>query len=443
MFIGLGLGLRTPGNASNGAFRLLNGESDGLAIDFRDMSMVIRDTATPANNFSGDPNTKLTYASPASKSIFGANGLYSSATTLRTEYNSSASPFGVRVETAATNLLLRSSQFDNASWTKGGVTASGNAAVAPDGTTTADLLTEDTSTGDHRTFQGSVSVTNGTTYSFSVFVKPNGRNLVQLYWADGANVASVVFNTSTGQVTETTDGTGYIQAAGNGWYRCTVVKAAGTTTAVNVQIRFVSSGIITSYTGDGVSGMYLWGAQFEAGLAASTPIDTAGSTVARGADNITLATSLFPYDDAGPGTLLVRFSQVSPSFNSGTIAAALRQQAGGNANLISLGSGGSTTSRPRGQIFAASASQVDSSPTVAAYARNTPLNAAIAWDTNDVLVVGDGATATDTSATIPSSIDILEIGSRDTAFQLNGHIQLLAYVPRRMTEGQIASFFLI
>jgi len=42
-----------------GAARLLGSEADGLAIDFRDMSIVIRDTTTPANNFSGHPSAKL------------------------------------------------------------------------------------------------------------------------------------------------------------------------------------------------------------------------------------------------------------------------------------------------------------------------------------------------------------------------------------------------
>jgi hypothetical protein len=104
MFIGLGLGLRQLGG-STGASRLLGAATDGLAIDFRDMSMVIRDTATPANNFSGDPNSKLTYSSPFTKWIRGSNNLYSSGTTLRTEFNSSASPLGIRVEPSATNLF--------------------------------------------------------------------------------------------------------------------------------------------------------------------------------------------------------------------------------------------------------------------------------------------------------------------------------------------------
>lgn len=49
---------------------------------------------------------------------------------------------GITVEPAATNLLLHSTAFDNAVWNKsGGAAVVANAAVAPDGTMTADRLT--------------------------------------------------------------------------------------------------------------------------------------------------------------------------------------------------------------------------------------------------------------------------------------------------------------
>jgi hypothetical protein len=68
MFIGLGLPLTAFGtkggvadspDTGSGASILLGNEAQGLAIDFTDLSMVIKDTGTPANAFSGDPNDKL------------------------------------------------------------------------------------------------------------------------------------------------------------------------------------------------------------------------------------------------------------------------------------------------------------------------------------------------------------------------------------------------
>src|SRR5690606_5381998 len=47
---------------------------------------------------------------------------------------------GLLVEEQRTNLLLRSQEFDNASWSKVSSSVSANAAVAPDGTLTADKI---------------------------------------------------------------------------------------------------------------------------------------------------------------------------------------------------------------------------------------------------------------------------------------------------------------
>ena len=50
-------------------------------------------------------------------------------------------PRGLLIEEQRTNLLLRSEEFDNASWAKTNATITVNATTAPDGTTTADLIT--------------------------------------------------------------------------------------------------------------------------------------------------------------------------------------------------------------------------------------------------------------------------------------------------------------
>jgi hypothetical protein len=190
---------------------------------------------------------------------------------------------GILIESAGTNLVPRSQEFDNASWTKGGASISANATTAPDGTTTADLLTENTSTGDHRAFQ-SVTVPNATACCFSVYLKPNGRSLVQLTFA---GVGDVVFNISTGAVSTTLNGSGEMTAAANGWYRC-VLKFTTATTSYNAQVRLVSTGTTSSYTGDGASGVYVWGAQVEATAAPTSYVPTAAASATRSIDAATV-----------------------------------------------------------------------------------------------------------------------------------------------------------
>ena len=92
--LGLGLGLTNFGtrggvsdvpDALSGASSLLDGE-DGLAIDFSDQSIAIRDTTTPANNIASagtvrngalvGPGAKITYTSPSPKLCKRSDGTY-------------------------------------------------------------------------------------------------------------------------------------------------------------------------------------------------------------------------------------------------------------------------------------------------------------------------------------------------------------------------------
>jgi hypothetical protein len=188
-------------------------------------------------------------------------------------------PFGGR-----RNLLTFTEQFDNAFWTKTDATVTANAAAAPDGTTTADTLIENATTGGHNVlvnFGGSES----TAYSLSIYAKMKERR----YIAVGSNLrantgAYVAFDLQDG-VAGSPFGSGSaavsgysITSVGDGWYRC-VVNLSGTTGGVGMRY---ATAIVTgltptpaaalnpeSYTGDGTSGLFIWGAQLELGSTAT------------------------------------------------------------------------------------------------------------------------------------------------------------------------------
>jgi hypothetical protein len=192
---------------------------------------------------------------------------------------------GILVEEARTNLLLRSNEFDNASWTKQRATVTANATIAPDGSMTADKLVEDnTASNNHRTFQ-TVSTT-GQPYAFSVFAKASERNWMYLRLdRAGATTPAAWFNLSAGTVgTVQTGLTASIQALPNGWYRCSV--AVDTADAVNnsILLGLATADNSTNYNGDNTSGIFVWGAQLEAGAFATSPIITTGAAGTRGAD---------------------------------------------------------------------------------------------------------------------------------------------------------------
>ena len=76
------------------------------------------------------------------------------------------------------NLLTYSEQFDNAAWVKDGATLTANAAVAPDVTTTSDLLTEAATGAAHQIVKQTFGGTGLTSYQISFYVKSSGRNQI-------------------------------------------------------------------------------------------------------------------------------------------------------------------------------------------------------------------------------------------------------------------------
>jgi hypothetical protein len=173
------------------------------------------------------------------------------------------------------NLLLYSEQFDNATWTKVFSSVTANTETAPNGTTTADLLVED-STTNGRYLQQSL-VTTVQSYTFSCYFKRpllNARRYVLLYHNE--SVKGWVFDIENGVVgaggtTAVGAPAAYgITSVGNGWYRC-FITITGTAATNNFRAYIVTndgSGS-ASYTGNGSSGMLVWGAQVETGSSAT------------------------------------------------------------------------------------------------------------------------------------------------------------------------------
>jgi hypothetical protein len=194
------------------------------------------------------------------------------------------------LEYANENLCLQSQTFDNATWQAQQVTVTANAAIAPDGTLTADRLTEQAINSTHNVFQP-ITVRPNAPYTFSVYVKAGERTSVVIYWAHavaGFESLGAQLNMLTGALTQANQNAPYFSGpisatnVGNGWWRLSVSGIFNNLGDTNggVTIRFVrEDDVSTAYQGDTSKGLYVWGAQFQSGLVLKDYIPT--TTVAK------------------------------------------------------------------------------------------------------------------------------------------------------------------
>jgi len=190
------------------------------------------------------------------------------------------------IEPASTNFLTYSEDISNAVWTNNN-SNSPNQAVAPDGTTTADLVYPASSGSWQIRYQqnptGTGTKITGYTFTVSIFAKAAGKNWLFL-GDDNSLTRGAWFNLSTGVIGTVGSGSlnGRIDSVGNGWYRCQVTYvSAGVVRLLTAITDSDNTGTITASS---TNGIYLWGAQLEERLTATSYIPTTTVSVTRAAD---------------------------------------------------------------------------------------------------------------------------------------------------------------
>jgi hypothetical protein len=196
------------------------------------------------------------------------------------------------------NLLTYSEQFDNGVWTKStaSVTAP-TAIVAPDGTLTTDKLVEGVGTARKFIHQSGATLNQ----TVSIYAQKGERDFVAIgqtntagFWAVSLfnlNLGTYVASYEAGSQPIPTNNT--ITSVGNNWYRisCTL----NGTSMANPVIMISNGGnpIFEGYTGDGTSGIYIWGADLRP---ASQATGLIGPTYQRVVDAATYdAVGFLPY----------------------------------------------------------------------------------------------------------------------------------------------------
>jgi len=367
----------------------------------------------------------------------------------RIDYNpTTLACLGLLIEEQRSNLNAWSEDLTNAAWSKNNTAVTGNASIAPDGNSSADLLSETTANAAHYTiFSGiPVSVTIGITYTMSVFLKkgtgataPDWINLFFVTTAFGAK--GVAFNVSTGSVGATSGGqTATVKQFPNGWWRVSMTATATSSasqgtlyTSFTNNTNSISS---PTYTGQTTSNVFVWGAQFEAGSFATSYVPTTTTSLIRSVDVCSITGAAFTgFYNQTEGAMVFKGDRVLGnnvagisgfpryiSFDDGTVSNRIHLwwYAGPNNYMVT-------------------AVGVDSaSINSTAVTDGSRFAMAARYKANDFAVSQNaGAVLTDTTGPVPT-VDRAGIGmAGNSGGSINGHIHTIQYFNAIKTNAQL------
>jgi hypothetical protein len=429
-------------NMLNGAGGL---NADQLALDLQfaaDKTLTARKGPTP------------TFTRASSGTFVGSNGLVQTAgnNVARFDHNPvTLASRGLLIEESRTNQSLYSGALVNGTGWSAISTTSIIDGLSPDGND-AYLVSEAVSTAVHTlgntgglTSVGSTSVTSGTTYTGSIFIKKVSGSVdwIQVTLGSGGfgvaqyanfNIGNGTIGNSAGLASGTSP---RIENYGNGWYRCSISASATatTTTSVGTIISFINNTNGTSrtpsYAGSTSNQVIASMCQFEAGSFATSYIPTTTSSVVRSADVCSISGAAFSgFYNATEGT-----SFVSAIKNTNT----------GNPRLLVITNG--TSGNRVDMTRATSAEQIDyyaggsflHTLNLGSIATGVNYKIAHAMAANNFAASRDGLTPVTNNSGVMVTADRIIIGAtfNGAANFFNGTISAIRYYRKRLPNAKL------
>ena len=242
----------------------------------------------------------------------------------------------VLIEGSVTQLLTYTGSFYTSGtsyWTASSCTVAATSIVLPDGSTgTTNTFHEGPAgDGDVTHWRGhALSVTSGTSYCFSLYVKYNPlagtpREWIRLDVHDSANVKAYYFNVRYGYIGTSsgalTGGSG-IRPIGGGWFRIWVWATAGATSASGHARAYISEANgDPQFIGADQDSVFIYGPQAQTGAFPTTYVPSPTTAGSRTADSLTyipwkISKNLAQYVNATPRLQFLG----NESLNSTTVA---------------------------------------------------------------------------------------------------------------------------
>ena len=324
----------------------------------------------------------------------------------RLDYSDGTCP-SLLLEPASTNLVVQSEDFSNAYWGTIFANPTINNAISPNGQLNATKFNDDNSggNGEVRLF-GSATVNTSSSYTFSCFIKKGTLNDAILRTGNFTTPTntSTFFDLNLGTVALVGSGhTANIKNYGNGWYRCSITFVTDTVDNSGNVVIGLADGLSASVDRNGLSSVFIYGAQLEENSYATSYIKNAGTALgvtrvadtASGAGNASLINS-------SEGTLYAEISALSDDLTQKSITISDSS----TNNFVRIDYKNATSNTIRGQVRSGGLITASGS-TVFSDIKDFH-KIAISYKLNDVKLYIDGVLIfTDTSAIMPVGLDTL------------------------------------
>ena len=394
---------------------------------------------TMISGLSGSLNVTRTTTPTASRATrVNASGFIETVTdnVLRLDYPIGGGCPALLVEASGQNLALQSENFGT-TWSPNQLIAFGSGSVLnttgtldPYGTNVSDLIVASTVSGvQHRIDQTTTSASGS--YTFSVFVKAAGYNFTWLR----IGTVGAFFNLSNGAITGTSAGiVASSQNYGNGWYRCIISKASSSANEV-LRINIIQTDGVTDFAGDGTSGIYVFGAQYETGSIATTYIPTTAAAVSRAADVISASGALVSgLIGQTEGTI---YAEVDVRNFTQTDRPIIQLFLDSNNRILLEAFFFSPTFGVKGSVITSGSSVAN---ITFAITNSGIYKIALAYKQNDFAFFVNGTLrGTDTLGNLPSSLNAVHLGHNNGSSQLSNYIRAAALYTTRLTNDQLAN----
>ena len=326
---------------------------------------------------------------------------------------------GLLIEGTSTNLCINSEVIGVGA----AVTITSDNEIAPDGSTTMDLVVENTANAEHYANDSNTTPNIGTTYCYSVYVKDGpSANRLLVHRVAGNNAAVVYFNPRTGALLSPS-GINYVSSGvincGDGIYRVWITYTATIAATTVHRIQLTPTASVTIYTGDGTSGLHAWGRQLEIGSYPSSYIPTTAAAATRTADTLNLNNPYFgSLIRQSEGTFIVGGNFIVDSINRYVLV--VGTGTGTDYMCIRIQSGNI--------YFTGYVSNVQEwNINAGTYTAGANVTIAIAYKLNECYISVNGNTAvSDLSCTLPT-LSQMEIGNMSGTGYINGNISRITY----------------